>query len=212
MSTSITLYTAAENDAQDHGSSISNALPLTVGSISGGFSSTSYNVAYRHKPNISQSGERVVVDNFTTTVTASSSNGGGAFNGVVGIHDGDCPDLSTNNIAKNYSDIGNSVSVSFPSSKSAGDTLTPSSLKDAAQAWFDRSGYAQDDYIGIWWDESDAAKGEYWDLRDGDYEPQTDRPRIDLEYHKASKAKWNKTTNINLKINGVPSDNLGEVL
>jgi hypothetical protein len=204
MGTTVTLYTAAASDAQDYASSISNDLPITVGSIS----NTSYAVAYRHKPDISQVGERVVVDSFTTTVTASSSNGGGAFNGTIGIHNGNCPILSTNNIATGYTDIGNSATIVFPSSKSAGDTLTSPSLKAAAQAWFNRSAYAQADYLGIWLNETDAAKNEYWDLRDGDYATSTERPCIDLTYHKASKSKWNGTSNVNLKLNKTGSDNL----
>lgn len=208
MGTSVTLYTASANDAQDYSSGISTALPVTVGSVS----YTSYAVAYRHQPNISQVGKRVVVDSFTSTVTASTSNGGGAFTGVVGIHDGNCPDLSTNNIATGYTDIGGSVGISFPSSKSAGSRLTTPSLLSAAQAWFNRPGYSQSDYLGIWWNENDAAKNEYWDLRDGDYSTTTDRPRIDMTYHRASKASWNGVPNSNLRLNGSPSDNLGEIL
>lgn len=206
MGTTTTWYTSAAADGQDvYSSTISTSNPLTVGYPS----SQDYRIAFRVQPNLSQSGQRVVVDAFTATIQAANGDGDGAWTAGTGIHDGDCPDLSANDIAFGYSDIGNSVSPVSASSHNTDDTWTTPSLLLAAQAWFDRAGYASDDYLGIWWTGGDSAKDEYWSVYNGDYATQANRPRCNVTYHIAGKWEENRISNANWEWNRIGSDNVG---
>lgn len=206
MGTTTTIYAANQEDSQDVlGSTIGNLEPITTGYPS----SNDYALAFRVQPSLTQAGERVVVDAATAIIQALNTDGDGAYTAIAGVHDGDCPDLSTTDIAHGYTDIGDSVSPISPSTHAADDTWTTPSIVAAVQAWFERAGYASDDYLGIWWQGGDSAKNEYWDCYRADSPTDaTKGPRVALTYHKASKAKWNGVANANIQVNGTGSDNL----
>jgi hypothetical protein len=167
-----------------------------------------FRIAYRVKPSISQSGERVVVDAATAALKTYSSSGGGAFSAPVAVHDGDAPDLSTTDLAFGYTDIGDSVSFSVPATRTAGAIYTTGDMSAAVQSWFDRAGYASDDYLAVIWEGGDSTKDEYVETYQGNAAAQADRCRVNCTYHKASKAQWNGVANANIRINGAGSDNL----
>jgi len=209
VGTTTTWYTQALSDAQECTSSvISNTTNLTVGYPS----STDKRVAYRVQPSISQDGERVIVSTATSSIKCSTGNGDGAFISPIGVHDGSAPDLTSDNLAFNYTEIEPNIDFSVPSTRSAGDVYTTGSLKDHVQAWFNRSGYSSSDYLGVIWEGGDSAKNEYIDTYQGNTSATGDRCRVACTYHKASKAKWNGTANSKLKLNGVGSDNLIELV
>ncbi|MCP4674361.1 MAG: hypothetical protein GY854_02350 [Deltaproteobacteria bacterium] len=201
---------AGTTDGQDmYGSGNRNtSSPLTFGYV--GWLSTDYRIACRWQPDIDLTGHRIIVDSVTMTVRAANGNGDGAFTSSVHIHNGDAPNLSTTDLAFGYSDIGNSQNVSVLSSHNQNDTLTSPDMKAAVQAWFNRAGYAADDYIGWIWEDGDAAKGEYWDSYAGG-DTATNRPKMDMTYRRPSKANWNGVANANLELQGVDSDYLSRL-
>lgn len=193
--------TTNENQAQSVTSagSINNTEPLRFGYPKENNNETDRRFAARFQPNIDLTRSKIRVDSAYLRVTQTSDQGTGAFISNIHVHDGDAPDLTTDDLAFGVVDVpSGTVSWSIASSWSTDTEYTTPDLQALVQDWFDRAGYATDDYIGIVVDGGDSASDEFKSVYDGDSSTVSYRPELEINYTLLFAGDFNSVTNENI--------------
>lgn len=188
--------TTAQSQAQEmyDSGNRANDNPLVFGYPKEGGANRDYRTAYRWQPGLSypNGGHIIIIESAYVRLTRNTE-GAGAFTSGVHVHDGSAPDLTSNDLAFGYTDIGDSQDWSIASSWTADTEYTSPDMVLAVQAWYDT--YTSTDWIGLIVDGGDSASEEWKGVYNGDYATASYRPELEINY------KWRFGYDVNFVAN-----------